>query len=47
MDRGYYSRYVKEVRPSNTPLSRDLREFDCKFIEEMIDGVEENEMEGR
>ena len=46
MDRGDYSRYVKEVRPSNTPSSRDSIEFEYnECVEEMIDGVEENEKE--
>ena len=32
MDRGDYSRYVKEVRPSNTPSSRDSIEFEFKSV---------------
>ena len=48
MDRRDYSRKVKEVRASSTPSSRDSMEFENKTIfEEMIDGVEENEREGR
>ena len=32
MDRGDYSRYVKEVRASNTPSSRDSIEFEFKDV---------------
>ena len=32
MDRGDYSRFVKEVRPSNTPSSRDSMEFEFKSV---------------
>ena len=27
-----HSRYVKEVRPSNTPSSRDSMEFEYKYV---------------
>ena len=47
MDRGDYSRLVKEVRPSNTPSSRNSIEFEFKSVEEMIDGVEENKKGGK
>ena len=32
MNRGDYSRYSKEVRPSNTPSSRDSIEFEFKDV---------------
>ena len=32
VDRGDYSSLVKEVRPSNTPSSRDSIEFECKDV---------------
>ena len=32
MDRGDYSRYVKEVRASNTPSPRDSIEFENKVV---------------
>ena len=32
MDRGDYSRVVKEVRTSNTPSSRDSMEFEYKDV---------------
>ena len=32
VNRGDYSRYVKEVRPSNTPSSRDSMEFEFKDV---------------
>ena len=32
VDRGDYSRLVKEMRPSNTPSSRDSMEFECKDV---------------
>ena len=32
VDRGDCSRYVKEVRPSNTPSSRDSIEFELKPV---------------
>ena len=32
VDRGDYSRNVKEVRPSNTPSSRDSMEFEYKSV---------------
>ena len=47
MDRGDYSRVAKEVRTSNTPSSRDSMEFKFRSVEGMVDGVEENEREGR
>ena len=31
-DRGDYSMLAKEVRPSNTPSSRDSMEFECKDV---------------
>ena len=31
VDRRDYSRYVKEVRPSNTPSPRDSREFESRM----------------
>ena len=30
--RGDYSRLIKEVRASNTPSSRDLIEFESKYV---------------
>ena len=32
MDRGDYSRLVKELKPSNTPSSRDSIEFEFKSV---------------
>ena len=32
VNREDYSRLVKEVRPSNTPLLRDLMEFEFKVV---------------
>ena len=32
VDRGDYSRIVNEVRPSNTPSSRDSIEFEFKYV---------------
>ena len=32
VDRGDYSRLVKEVRASNTPSSRDSMEFELKSV---------------
>ena len=32
VDRGDNSRFVKEVRPSNTPSSSDSKEFVCKLV---------------
>ena len=32
VDRGDYSRLVKEARPSNTPSSRDLKELSPKYV---------------
>ena len=31
VDRGNYSRLVKEMRPSNTPLPRDKIQFEFKL----------------
>ena len=32
VDRGDYSRYVKELRASNTPSPRDSIEFENKYV---------------